>query len=159
MKAEQFNFGCSTSEDYIRQYVLEFFIHVTMEFIHKNILRQAKGFNAYVKDSFFTAYKEKEGDVHPIVEILHHNVKGLNDLEYGASSDPIAETEKYYKMKVNLKDFTLLPNDISKVYNNSGHSNNQRARAYLSNDLIDILMKVDRQRCDELSSFEPLEEK
>lgn len=127
-----------------------------MEFIHNNIVKQIKGYNIYAQSEYYQRFKSENPEIgyHPLISILHKIASSLSQVEYSVSSDPIQETEKYYKMKVSLKDFTLLPNDISKVLNMSNHSKTQRARAYLSNKLEKLILELDAQRNVALSSSE-----
>jgi hypothetical protein len=119
-----------------------------MEFIHKNIVNQIKSYNVYAQKEYFREFKELNPEIgyHPIISILHKVASSLSQVEYSVSSDPIKETQNYYKMKVSLSDYTLLPNDISKVLNHSNHSKNQRARAYLSNKLEVLILDLEAQR-------------
>jgi hypothetical protein len=124
-----------------------------MEFIHNNIVRQVRSFNVYCQKQYYQDFKLENDTTHPIVKILHTCASSLNQIEYSASSNAVEETKAYVKMRVKLSDFTLLPNDITKVLNESNHSKSQRARAYLSNNLESLILELDRQRdialCDE----------
>jgi hypothetical protein len=77
-----------------------------MEYIHKNIVAQVKGFNYFARNEENLKFKEELGYVNPVVSIMHSCAQHLQKLEYSASSDPIEETKTYIRMKINIKDFT-----------------------------------------------------
>jgi len=77
-----------------------------MEYIHNNIVSQIKSFNRFARNEENKEFEEKVGFYNPVVSILHKCAEGLQQVQYSASSDPIEETSKYIRLKINVKDFT-----------------------------------------------------
>jgi hypothetical protein len=151
MNPEKVNFGCSTPTSFLQQYILELVIHVTMNYIHEVVVKSVKNFNKFAQSEEFQDYKLSSGTVHPIVEILHGCASSLRELEYSNSSDPIEETDKYFKMKVSLKDYLTIPENIASVTNTTGYSKTLRARVFLNHRLSDVIELMDHNRQDALS--------
>jgi hypothetical protein len=56
-------------------------------------------------------------------------------------------------MKVNIKDFTWLPTDVSKVSTKWGHSKLLRAKGHIANRLREKILEIDQQSRDALGSL------
>jgi len=152
---DEFNFGCNRSNDFLREYILQLYIHVTMELIHENIVKQVKTYNKLAQRPFYRTFRDTYDVYHPLISILHNCAKGLSELEYKASSDPTEETERYYRCKVSVKNFTFIPADISKVISVSGYSKGMKCRTILSDKLKDVILYLETQREFELAGGDP----
>jgi hypothetical protein len=72
----------------------------------------------------------------------------LKEIEYSNSADPIEETGHYYKIKIKLKDFLLIPNNIESIFSKSGHQAKLKARAIV-NDKVKISFRELQSKIDE----------
>jgi hypothetical protein len=57
-------------------------------------------------------------------------------------------------MKVNIKHFTWLPSDVTKIVNNWGHSKTLRARSHIVNKTKKLILDLDKQSRDCISNWE-----
>jgi hypothetical protein len=94
----------------------------------------------------FTTFRDTNNCYHPLVIIVSDCCNSLKNLEYSNSSDPIEETSRYYKVKISIKEFLLIPNDIEKVFSKSGHQAKLRARSIVNDKVINNLQYLEQER-------------
>lgn len=136
IKPHIWNLGCNTTTDFKKQWILQMYMKVQMEFIHETLITTVKNCQKWFNEKYFHDWRDKNGDeYHPLVCIIHKCIHHLNSIEYTNSSNAIQETDKFYKLKLSLKDFILFPKDIKTIYSKSGHQSKLKARAILNNRL------------------------
>jgi len=130
---------------------LELLLHCQLERVHNNIVSSVKNFNKFSRSGPLLTYKEEFGSVHPLIEILHSCASDLQQVEYSVSSDPIEEQGGYIRSKVKIKDFSFIPDDISKIVSVKGYVKTLVSRVNANQDLIKLLRSLDAQ-IDEVNS-------
>jgi hypothetical protein len=138
-------FSCNIRSDYVFSFLMELLLHCQLEDIHKNVVTSVKNFNNFSRSEPLLAYKARYGHVHPLVGILHSCAKDLQQVEYSVSSNPVEEQGDYIRSKVKVKDFSFIPNDITKVVSVRGHVKNLLSRVNANRDLINVLRSLDGQ--------------
>jgi hypothetical protein len=135
-------FTCTTCTDFKSQFIIQAFINECMKVIHTNLVKIVQNTNKWFQQPLFKEYQEVTGNYHPLVILISECCNHLKELEYSNSSDPIEETENYYKIKIDLKDFLLIPTNIDSVFSRSNHQAKLKARAVINNKLINSLTEL-----------------
>lgn len=157
IEPSEWNLGCNAQDTFIREYLLQLYVHNVMELCHKSLLSQVRGFNDLSRKRFYQNYKGDTGKVHPLITILHSCADLLKEVQYSNSSNPIAESRSYHICKVSIKDFSCLPDDISKVLNVSGYSKTLRTKMIINDDLRRLVLTLSERRSLELARDSHLE--
>lgn len=147
---DAYPFSCNIREDYVTNFIFELVLHCQIEEIHRHVVDSVHNFNRVARSSYFLEFKDLQGEVHPIVDILHRCARSLQQLEYSASQDPVAETAGYVKSKVKIKDFSFIPKNIAEVLSVKGHVKTLVSRVNVNRDLVKLLRDLEHKRTVEL---------
>jgi len=110
-----------------------------MKFVHDTLVKTVKNVNKWFKNQVFTDYYNANDKYHPLIIIINICCNMLKEIEYSNSADPVEETAQYYKIKISIKEFLLIPHDIESVFSKSGHQAKLKARAVINDKVMNSL--------------------